>query len=80
MEVVVTSEPNPVTEPDLTIPPEVVVDGGVGAAPRDVNAFHVEAEGGVDAPLEEEEDVVGMLTAASIANFKSRRRTKPTKY
>ena len=79
MEVVVTSEPNPVTEPDLTIPPEVVVDGGVGAAPRDVNASHVEAEGGVDAPLEEE-DVVGMLTAASIANFKSRRRTKPTKY
>ena len=73
MEVVVTSAPNPVTEPDLTTPSEV------SAAPRDVKASHVEAEGGVPAvaPEEDEEEA---LRAASMASIKSRRSTKPTKY
>ena len=71
MEVVVTSAPKPVTDPDLTTPAD-------GAAPRDVNASHVEAEGGVAAPPPAEEEEV--FRAVSMASIKSRRRTNPTKY
>ena len=66
---IVTSAPNPVTEPDLTTP-----EVGGGAAPREVKTSHADAEGGVAAPLEDN------FKAVSMASKRSRRRTKPTKY